>query len=1571
MENKDLNTNTILPISLDEEPQGAAPVTANAGALNNPSPQGQSVPGQTYATMPPPKFGSRRSRIVRWASLVLVILLVLGAVGLMAYVVAVQRGGDGRNVADKYAPVELPLIDIQQTGSQGIELTAQTVTINGGLVIAPSTAPTNPTAGQLYYDNASNVMAYYNGVAFVPLVPGTELSTQAVSSVQGQTGAVAFSGGNGIAITGTSINMSGVFAGSLSLTGGLSLGTPLPVSSGGIGATNLAQNGVLVGNGTAALGSVTAPGAGLCFMSTAGAPQFAACPGGGGAGVDSLNSLTGPLVLQGTTNRIGISDNGSDTITLTTPQDIHTGATPTFAGLTLSSPLGIASGGTGLSSTAANGQLLIGNGTGYGLSTLTNNGGVIITNGVGSIGLAVAYGSTANTAVQGNISLTCPAGTGNLTGGGNSITLGAGGSCNGLNTINNPTFSTSTTTPIVQNAGLTLASTGANSLQLQTNGNTRLTIASDGELTATNSLTLQGGNATLGTSSQAGTLVLHDGQGSGFTGTIDVTTLSGSQTYTLPDASGEICLTSGNCAGSGTGVTSTVGGATNRLAKFTAAQNIENSTITDDGTTVTTSVNMVIQGGSATLGTTGQTGSLVLHDGNGGQTTTLQAGNSSGNLTFILPTGAGTGFQCLKKGTGNQLIWDDCEGGGGGTSGVTSLNTFTGDLVVQGTTNQVVVTDNGSDTITLALPQDIDTGATPIFAGLTLNGALAMGANDISGTNFSVQGSSGNVTSGTINGQTISSSASFTGTVTVASTLAVQGASITSGTSSQQGSLVLHDGNGQTATISVGSALAANTVLAIPTAVSASDTFCLQTLANCTAIGGAGGDLTGTYPNPTIASIQGSAIDINTPVAGHILVYNGTNGQWENVAVTGDITISESGVATIANNAVTSAKIDNGTIINSDLSIGTFGNITGVGTLTAGALGSGFTTISVAQGGTGATSFTANGIVYGNTTGALQVTAAGTTGQCLVGNTGSAPSWASCSGLVTLQSAYTNTAGGTPEIVLDSTRGALTIRDASTPLGANLLEIQNNAGSTTYLGLTAAALTLGSNVDIVMQGNTAYISNPQAQSSSESFGLNANVAGANSLAVGGGASTHASGNSTAVGSGASSGVNGTSLGRNASTEANAVALGNGSFANSSGVAIGEGAAAVSDNSIAIGRGAFTTANNQLVIGSANPNYINHVVIGNEVTNSSPIGFTLQATSGFDNNVAGASVTIAGGQGTGTGNGGSINFQIADPGSSGSTLNSLATVASLSGTNGSALFQNTTDSTTAFRVLNTSSVPQFVIDTSNSRVYIGNPTADSTGALLVLDTKNTSGDPTGVNGALYYNSTTGSMRCFEEGYWWDCKENSRNGLRVSSEYIRNSGEPPFGIVTGNSGSSSLLATEANHPGILRFSTGTNAAGFGVTGIDNANDNEVLFGSGETWRGEASLRIPTLSGSGQTFVILAGFLDALTSDPVDGCYFRYTDTVNSGRWQGECADAGVSSCDTGITVAASTWYRLTVIVAGGQATFYVNGASTCTVSSNIPSTAGNETGFNAGIRKTGGTTARNLDIDYLEMRAQLSR
>ena len=63
------------------------------------------------------------------------------------------------------------------------------------------------------------------------------------------------------------------------------------------------------------------------------------------------------------------------------------------------------------------------------------------------------------------------------------------------------------------------------------------------------------------------------------------------------------------------------------------------------------------------------------------------------------------------------------------------------------------------------------------------------------------------------------------------------------------------------------------------------------------------------------------------------------------------------------------------------------------------------------------------------------------------------------------------------------------------------------------------------------------------------------------------------------------------------------------------------------------------------------------------------------TAGTTNNLAGGALTLAGGIGKGTGAGGSIIFQIAKAGSSGSSLNSLSNALTIAGDDGDATFAN--------------------------------------------------------------------------------------------------------------------------------------------------------------------------------------------------------------------------------------------------------------------------------------------------------
>ena len=133
-------------------------------------------------------------------------------------------------------------------------------------------------------------------------------------------------------------------------------------------------------------------------------------------------------VLAGGTGTTTSTGSGS-TVLNTSP----TLVTPTLgaasaSSLALGSALTVANGGTGLNSTPANGQLLIGNGTGFTETTLTQGTAITITNGSGSITIAnngvTAFsggttGLTPNTLTTGAVTLAGTLAVGN---GGTGIT---------------------------------------------------------------------------------------------------------------------------------------------------------------------------------------------------------------------------------------------------------------------------------------------------------------------------------------------------------------------------------------------------------------------------------------------------------------------------------------------------------------------------------------------------------------------------------------------------------------------------------------------------------------------------------------------------------------------------------------------------------------------------------------------------------------------------------------------------------------------------------------------------------------------------------------------------------------------------------------------------------------------------------------------------------------------------------------------------------------------------------------------------------------------------------------------
>jgi parallel beta-helix repeat protein len=908
--------------------------------------------------------------------------------------------------------------------------------------------------------------------------------TSGVSTPGGTTGALAvFTAGQTIAdsIISQALGTATV-SGNFSVTGSLSantlsLVTALGVANGGTGATTLTSNGVLLGNGSGAVATTAAPTGGQVLLGNgSGVPTFTSLSG------DIAISATGVTTIQANSVALSTDTTGNYVASLVSGNGISVGgagegATPTVGLTVLSSDWdqtgafdlvlnNAASELRVLESAGATffGTLDVGDLSANRTYTLPDSSGTVCLDsgnclgGAGGAPNSASYITLTNDAtLSGERAIAAGTNLGAVDG-------GANGSYT-LNVVNNPTFSGLVTAGGGIDLGTqtlqgTTAAINLNNFDVDSSGNITNTGTYNGQtISASSSFTgsvtvstdLQvNGNTVLGNT--AADLITIAGvlQGAnplvfeGITSdsnqiTIAIADPGADRTYTIPfvGANADFCLSSGNCAGVGGGVT-TSGGNTNRVAKFTSSQAIGDSTITDDGTNVSITGNFALQGGVLTIGTVTQAASIALHDGDG-ETVTFNLQDVGANYTLTLPAGVGSANQCLKaqNGTGT-LYWDDCLGGGG-TSGISSVDGQSGPAIninnATGSSNIITIDNAVADGATKGIAafnatnfsaasgivntvQNIDVTATPTFGGLTLNGAANLGANTLQGTtavidfaNFDVS-SGGNVTAGTYNGQTISSTASLTGTLDVTGLTTLNG-----GLTIQSGDTLTF--NGETVTDLSGSGL--------------------QISANSLGIL--------VQANKGL-EVDGSGLSLIDCAPGEILKYNGSN-QWacdsdaggsglgDNISVNGtgatdanfvDTTASgtvagvtwllsnvpnpdeisltigaasgtEAGVVTTGIQTFAGDKTFSGLVtlegnvavqngdsvtINGDA----FTDLTGTGLqITLGSLETTLGTsidltaevtgtLGVGNGGTGATTLTANGILFGNGAGVIQATGA-------------------------------------------------------------------------------------------------------------------------------------------------------------------------------------------------------------------------------------------------------------------------------------------------------------------------------------------------------------------------------------------------------------------------------------------------------------------------------------------------------------------------------------------------------------------------------------------------------------------
>jgi hypothetical protein len=198
----------------------------------------------------------------------------------------------------------------------------------------------------------------------------------------------------------------------------------------------------------------------------------------------------------------------------------------------------------------------------------------------------------------------------------------------------------------------------------------------------------------------------------------------------------------------GTGLTSSISGDTvtididNTVATLTGTQTLTNKTISGASNTLSNIGNSSLTNSSVTIGNT----SVSL-----GATVTTFTGLASVTSTAFVGELTGNASTATKLATARTIsLSGDVSGSvsfdGSGNADITAtiqansvaLGTdTTGNYgaTIAGTSNQVTVTGSGDETaaVTLSLPQNIHSGATPSFAGMSLSAALAMGSNKITG----------------------------------------------------------------------------------------------------------------------------------------------------------------------------------------------------------------------------------------------------------------------------------------------------------------------------------------------------------------------------------------------------------------------------------------------------------------------------------------------------------------------------------------------------------------------------------------------------------------------------------------------------------------------------------------------------------------------------------------------------------------------------------------------------------------------------------------------------------------------
>ncbi|HVS58347.1 MAG TPA: carbohydrate binding domain-containing protein [Candidatus Saccharimonadales bacterium] len=224
-------------------------------------------------------------------------------------------------------------------------------------------------------------------------------------------------------------------------------------------------------------------------------------------------------------------------------------------------------------------------------------------------------------------------------------------------------------------------------------------------------------------------------------------------------------------------------------------------------------------------------------------------------------------------------------------------------------------------------------------------------------------------------------------------------------------------------------------------------------------------------------------------------------------------------------------------------------------------------------------------------------------------------------------------------------------------------------------------------------------------------------------------------------------------------------------------------------------------------------------------------------------------------------------------------------------------------TGSFQIQDTSNNGLLTTDSAAATVQVGSSTTDSTASLFVLDSYSGASDPaTGVDGAMYYNTSYNTFRCYTDGAWSNCSGAQGSFVQLAPSTVQLDSSNNNSIFINKTGSGNLVDLQSggndafivNNSGDIAFANANHSvsvaaatsgtAGYSLTissgsagsgGTAAAGGNVNLTGGNAAGTGSANggnvvINGGTGIGTGTTGLVILSTptFSATTNDP--NCY-----------------------------------------------------------------------------------------------------